>query len=437
MATELTPPMFPVPGRRAPRLALLALVIFLVTPLALIAGTGRAQAADCQPFTDVNAMNVHCQNIEWLKTQDITKPSGSTFRPAAAVTRGAMVAFLFRLTYPGTPAPHCATSPFRDVPPENVFCGYVQWAATEGISTGYPDGTFRPEQPVTRGAMAAFIQRVVSNKTPPACSKRPFIDVATSAAFCGAITWMKTNGITYGVGDGSSYGAAQPVSRGQMASFLYRVWQLREGTGSGSPTAAVFPIPVTVGNASQIITVTSTSPQATTATLRAWEKRADGTWHMRLGPYTARVGSAGIGAASEGSTRTPQGTFTLTEAFGRLANPGTQLPYRRTSANSWWVSDTRAATYNTWQNCAPTACPFRTVVSERLHYIAPEYDYAVVMDVNRSPVIAGAGSAFFLHVTTGQPTAGCVAISKAQLTKIMKWLSPAKNPRIATGIAVK
>jgi L,D-peptidoglycan transpeptidase YkuD (ErfK/YbiS/YcfS/YnhG family) len=56
------------------------------------------------------------------------------------------------------------------------------------------------------------------------------------------------------------------------------------------------------------------------------------------------------------------------------------------------------------------------------------------MDVNRSPVVPGAGSAFFLHVSVGQPTAGCVAIDSSTLVSIMRWLNPAQHPRIATGI---
>lgn len=61
---------------------------------------------------------------------------------------------------------------------------------------------------------------------------------------------------------------------------------------------------------------------------------------MALGPVPARVGSAGIGTASEGCTRTPAGTFTLTEAFGRAANPGTVLPYRTVDGDDdRWVPD--------------------------------------------------------------------------------------------------
>ena len=61
-------------------------------------------------------------------------------------------------------------------------------------------------------------------------------------------------------------------------------------------------------------------------------------------------------------------------------------------------------------NCAFT----RGDPNEHLYYETPYYDYAVVIDYNtrNAPggVRPGAGSAFFLHVTDGAPTAGCVAV---------------------------
>lgn len=183
-----------------------------------------------------------------------------------------------------------------------------------------------------------------------------------------------------------------------------------------------------------MITVTASSSSATTGVLRAWQQRANGSWALVHGPYPAWLGSAGIGPSSEYVSHTPQGTFTLTQAFGRLADPGTALPYHRTVPNDWWVSDVNSPAYNTMQTCAKASCPFDTSVSEHLYYITPYYDYAVVMNVNRWPAVPGKGSAFFLHVTDHRPTAGCVAIDTPALLTVMRWLDPAAHPRIATGI---
>jgi len=47
--------------------------------------------------------------------------------------------------------------------------------------------------------------------------------------------------------------------------------------------------------------------------------------------------------------------------------------------------------------------------------------------------VPGRGSAMFLHVRNENPTSGCVAIDLDRLVEIMRWLDPAKAPKIATG----
>jgi len=63
----------------------------------------------------------------------------------------------------------------------------------------------------------------------------------------------------------------------------------------------------------------------------------------------------------------------------------------------------------------------------------PAYDYGAVIDYNTAPVVPGAGSAIFLHVSTGGPTAGCVSLPGAQLLAVLRWLDPADQPRIVMG----
>ena len=153
----------------------------------------------------------------------------------------------------------------------------------------------------------------------------------------------------------------------------------------------------------------------------------------------AHVGAQGLSTApSESKSATPIGSFTLTQSFGALGNPGTPLPYFRTNSADWWVSQS-GPLYNTHQHCSSN-CGFSLGdPNEHLSYITPQYNYAVVIDYNtrNSPtgVRQGAGSAFFLHVTDGGATAGCVAIPQSTLVGLMKWLSPAAHPRILIGIA--
>jgi L,D-peptidoglycan transpeptidase YkuD (ErfK/YbiS/YcfS/YnhG family) len=226
------------------------------------------------------------------------------------------------------------------------------------------------------------------------------------------------------------------IAGGRAQDFQYGRITWTAGGGAvvtGAPKAGGGQVPLGVTPpGTQLVTVVAPSAGSTTATLTAWEKRATG-WTAVLGPVTARVGSAGIGVASETTSRTPAGTWTLTEGFGRLANPGTALPYRVIDGSDWWVSDVTSDRYNRYHRCAPGTCPFDERAGERLTSAGAVYDNAVVIDYNRGGV-RGAGSAFFLHITNNAATAGCVAIARGDLQALMRWLNPAARPVIAIGV---
>ena len=83
-------------------------------------------------------------------------PTGRTI----TVTRAQMAAFLVRAVEGEPPANYCATgSPFSDVSPSSFFCKYIKRLFELGITTGYSDGTYRPNNTVTRAQMAAFLAR--------------------------------------------------------------------------------------------------------------------------------------------------------------------------------------------------------------------------------------------------------------------------------------
>ena len=180
-------------------------------------------ATSRKPYPDVPVSNSACDNILWLDGLAITKPADGYYHPRSSVTRGAMAAFLFRLTNIGSSAPTCSSRPFPDVPTSSTFCGYINWAKENGIAVGYSSGNYGTSRPVTRGAMAAYLFRIAHpTGGAPACTVKPYADVPTTDKFCGAITWMKSHHITYGVGD-NDYGTALPVTRQAMASFLHRI----------------------------------------------------------------------------------------------------------------------------------------------------------------------------------------------------------------------
>jgi hypothetical protein len=72
-------------------------------------------------------------------------------------------------------APAIAATSFDDVPPSHPFHEDITWLAGTGITSGYPDGGYHPNDPVTRQAMAAFLRRLAG--ADPGVD--PVVDAAT------------------------------------------------------------------------------------------------------------------------------------------------------------------------------------------------------------------------------------------------------------------
>jgi len=125
---------------------------------------------------------------------------------------------------------------FTDVPADHPFITEVSWLVDEGISTGYPDGSFRPAVNVTRQAFAAFLYRWSGSPEglDPTCASSPFTDVPVSSPFCGEIAWLADADVFHGFNDGTFQPTAT-VSRQAAVASLYRV----EGSPNGvDPTCA-------------------------------------------------------------------------------------------------------------------------------------------------------------------------------------------------------
>lgn len=117
----------------------------------------------CTAFGDMSDADLHCGNIGWLVAHQLTfgYPDRS-FRAPAPVTRGAMTAFLYRMVHPGEPAPACTSQPFTDVPMHSQFPGTIQWAKNNGITYGYGDRSFGIHDATSRGAIASLLHRLAA-----------------------------------------------------------------------------------------------------------------------------------------------------------------------------------------------------------------------------------------------------------------------------------
>ncbi len=144
------------------------------------------------------------------------------------------------------------------------------------------------------------------------------------------------------------------------------------------------------------------------------------------GGKTLRValGRGGIRALKrEGDGGTPVGTFRPVRLWwraDRVQRPRTLLPVRRISADDAWCEDPSDRRYNR---------AFKRSASEpgdRLRREDGLYDLIIEIDHNTRPRVAGLGSAVFIHVARDAfgPTAGCVALRRDDLRRLLSHIGP-------------
>lgn len=179
-------------------------------------------------FSDDEA-SVHEVNIETIAALGITVGCNPTrpdrFCPDRMVTRAQMMVFLSRaLGEEASSAP--AAGRFTDVPDGAWYRPHVERLADLGVVEPYPDGTFRPLEPLTRREMAVFLTRAFPHISPAATPAGTFADVAANAPDAAEVEAVLTAGVTRGCSTAPMrYCPADPVTRAQMASFLVRALQ--------------------------------------------------------------------------------------------------------------------------------------------------------------------------------------------------------------------
>lgn len=174
-------------------------------------------------FEDVDDDNTFHDDIEWLAIEGVTRgcnpPTNTRFCPDGDVTRGQMAAFLDRaLDLPDAPS-----AGFRDTG-DHVFVDEIDRLAAAGITRGCnppANDRFCPDQPVSRKQMAAFLVRALDLG---AADHPGFRDVPAGSTFDDDIRRLATAGVTRGCNPPKNdrYCPDGSVSRAQMAAFLRR-----------------------------------------------------------------------------------------------------------------------------------------------------------------------------------------------------------------------
>ena len=218
----------------------------LITLSLLVALLGSVPASALDPggtFIDDDGLS-HEANIEALVEADITNGCApDRFCPHTTVTRGQMAAFIDR----ALGLPETQLTPFTDV--AGSFELEINRLYAAGVTTGCTPTTFCPDDGVTRAQMAAFLVRALEL---PATAEAPFTDLGS--VFVDEINRLYAAGITTGCG-ASTYCPDDPVTRAQMATFLVRGLDLtpipvpeRPFPAAGNPFGQT-PIPAGAGTA--------------------------------------------------------------------------------------------------------------------------------------------------------------------------------------------
>lgn len=176
-------------------------------------------------FRDVPSDAWYAGAVERVCAAGWMKGTGdAVFSPGAAVTRGQTAAILHRLA--GSPSAPDRT--FSDVPAAAYYHEAVAWAAERGVAEGYPDGTFRPDLPVSRQQLAAMLWRYarLEGTGGARASLRGYRDAREVSGYAReAVSWALAEGILQGTKDGMLQPQGR-AARGQTAVLLERFQKL-------------------------------------------------------------------------------------------------------------------------------------------------------------------------------------------------------------------
>ncbi|NLW52102.1 MAG: Cna B-type domain-containing protein, partial [Tissierellia bacterium] len=141
------------------------------------------------------------------------------FRPENTITRGEMTAIFARLLEEKIFLNKDYPIPFSDVARSSWYAEYIGMLTQVGVISGYPDGTFRPENPVTRAEFATVASRFISSKKTgfggfPDVSNQYWARESIEAAY--AEGWLK------GYPDGS-FRPERNLSRAEAVTIINRM----------------------------------------------------------------------------------------------------------------------------------------------------------------------------------------------------------------------
>ncbi len=136
--------------------------------------------------------------------------------------------------------------------------------------------------------------------------------------------------------------------------------------------------------------------------------------------FKCALGKAGIGKKRvEGDNITPKGTYKIIQIYyrkDRIKKISSKFKLIKINKNMGWCNDPRSKKYNQLIKL-PSKYTY-----ERLFRKDNLYDLILVLNYNINPIIKNKGSAIFIHIAKNKykKTAGCIALKKSDLLKLIK-----------------
>lgn len=166
-------------------------------------------------------------------------------------------------------SPAVTAASFPDIPAGSEYANAAAWASANGVMSGYANGSFGAADAVTRQQMAAVLWRYAGS--PAASAGEDFADEASIAAYAGtAVDWARANGVINGK-EGNRFDPAGPLTRAQTAAILYRYL-------NQSQTAA----PAEGGDGPKVYMTTDISPEGLMAVYKALDWTPAGKVAVKL-----------------------------------------------------------------------------------------------------------------------------------------------------------
>ena len=170
------------------------------------------------PFTDVAEGDWYYDAVAYCWENGIMDgTSGTAFAPNMLLNRAMMAQVLYNLAG-GTAS---TVAGFPDVAATAWYADAVNWAAANGYVTGYDNGSYGPEDNLTREQMAAILYRYAGSPA-PAGTLDGFADAASASAYAvDALRWAVGEGLLTGK-DGGRLDPTGTASRAELAQILAR-----------------------------------------------------------------------------------------------------------------------------------------------------------------------------------------------------------------------